>query len=77
MATTMVSSSATRSTVSPDHQVCRAAMFLATYIEAATQMPVSTSREVTPLLPFSSRSVRASGGMAGTHWGLKIASRMT
>ena len=77
MDTTMVSSSATRSTASPDHQVCRAGMFLATYIDAATQMPVSTSSEVTPLLPLSSRSVRASGGMAGTHWGLKMASRIT
>ncbi|MOA51652.1 hypothetical protein D3C78_1748270 [compost metagenome] len=76
MATTMVSSRATFSTASPVHQVCSSGMCLPTKIEAPTHSAVSTSSEGMPDLPSDSRSVRASGGRAGTMCGLKIASAM-
>ncbi|MNF06446.1 hypothetical protein D3C80_2063970 [compost metagenome] len=76
MATTMVSSSATLSTASPVHQVCSSAMCWPTKIDAPTHSTVSTSSEGMPDLPSASRSVRASGGRAGTRWGLKIARAM-
>ena len=46
----------------------------ATTIEAATHSTVSTRVEGRPELPLGSRSVRASGGRAGTMAGLKMAS---
>jgi len=70
----MVSSSATFSTTSPDHQVCSWGMYCPTTMEAATHSSVSTRVEGRPELPLGSRSVRASGGRAGTMAGLKMAS---
>ncbi len=67
MQMTIVSSSA-RSARSPNFAYAMA---------AATEMMVSTSSDVLPVLPEASRNTRASGGSAGAHCGLKIEAPIT
>ena len=61
----------------PCDQATMRAQFSPIQIARPAEIAVSTISDGMPLLPLSSRMVRASSGSAGAHFGLKMAQPTT